>query len=64
MPIVPFYDSKADCELRLLAQYLRGLRDCPSIRDEHCRILRCHEYGRFQQPEDLLLHLYSYEHRR
>ena len=61
VPIIPFYESKSDNELRHLVDFLRGLGECGDIRKAMCSQLRVDEYCNFVDPQQLIQKLYANE---
>jgi CTD small phosphatase-like protein 2 len=54
VPIIPFYDNKADQELRHLIPYLKFLSSVKDVRDINKQTFKLHQYSSFDSPEDVL----------
>lgn len=57
--MIPFYDCKADLELKNLTSYLKGMAGVKDIRKEHCSQLKTNEYHQFSDALDLITKLYA-----
>jgi Dullard-like phosphatase family protein len=54
IPIVPFYDNKADQELRHLIPYLKFLGTVEDLREVNRQTFKFHHYGVYDEAEELL----------
>jgi len=54
IPIVPFYDNKADQELRHLIPYLKFLSSVKDLREINKQTFKLHHYGCYEEAEELL----------
>jgi hypothetical protein len=61
VPIIPFYDNKADLELKSLTQYLKNLGSGPNIRKRNANAMRLSEYTSHKEPKTILNKLYDWE---
>ena len=61
MPIVPFYDNKADLELKSFVSYAKGLGTTPNIRGRSAALLKLGQYGGMKEPKEVLSRLYDWE---
>lgn len=59
MPIVPFYDNKADLELKSLVDYLNKFISEPDVRELNSKTMRLADYSKFRNPSDLIKTLYT-----
>jgi hypothetical protein len=50
VPIVPFYDNKADLELKSLVTYMKKLGSSPNIRNRNASVLKLAEYSGIKDP--------------
>jgi hypothetical protein len=58
---VPFYDNKADLELKSLVSYIKGLGAGQNIRARSAALLKLAEYCSVREPKELLIRLYEWE---
>jgi len=54
IPIIPFYDNKADQELRHLIPYLKFLSSVEDLREINRQTFRLHQYAHHDTPEGVL----------
>jgi len=54
IPIIPFYDNKADQELRHLIPYLKFLSSVKDLREINKQTFKLHHYASFDVPEAVL----------
>jgi CTD small phosphatase-like protein 2 len=54
IPIIPFYDNKADQELRNLIPYLKFLSSVKDLREVNKQTFKLHHYLNYDEPEELL----------
>lgn len=54
IPIIPFYDNKADQELRHLIPYLKFLSTVKDLREVNKQTFKLHHYGAYEEAEELL----------
>jgi len=54
IPIIPFYDNKADQELRNLIPYLKFLSSVKDLREVNKQTFKLHQYLEHDEPEELL----------
>jgi TFIIF-interacting CTD phosphatases, including NLI-interacting factor len=54
VPIIPFYDNKADQELKYLVPYLKYLAGLKDLRDFNKQYFKFHIYGMYDSPEKVL----------
>lgn len=54
IPIIPFYDNKADQELRHLIPYLKFLSSVEDLREINRQTFRLHQYAHHETPEGVL----------
>jgi len=54
IPIIPFYDNKADQELRHLIPYLKFLSSVEDLREINRQTFRLHHYAHHDTPEGVL----------
>jgi len=54
IPIIPFYDNKADQELRHLIPYLKFLGSVKDLREINKQTFKLHHYGLYNEAEDVL----------
>jgi len=54
IPIVPFYDNKADQELRHLIPYLKFLGSVEDLREVNKQTFKLHHFGAYDEAEELL----------
>ncbi len=60
VPIVPFYDNKADLELKSLVGYVKSLGNTQNIRQRNASIMRLGEYSSLKETKDVLKKLYDW----
>ena len=60
MPIIPFYDNKADLELKSLVSYIRALGTETNIRQRNAKVMRLDQYSSMRDPKELLSKLYGW----
>jgi len=54
IPIIPFYDNKADQELRHLIPYLKSLSTAKDLREVNKQTFKLHHYHSYEEAEELL----------
>jgi len=54
IPIIPFYDNKADQELRNLIPYLKFLSSVKDLREVNKQTFKLHHYLAYDEPEELM----------
>lgn len=60
VPIVPFYDNKADLELKSLVTYMKSLGTQDNLRQRNAKIMRIAEYSYMRDQKELLTKLYGW----
>lgn len=53
IPILPFYDFKADKELLYLTEYLKTIADVEDIRESNDKIFRFTQYEKYEEIQQL-----------
>lgn len=61
VPIVPFYDNKADLQLKSLTSYLKSLGVTPNIKQRNAGIMRLSEYCSVKEAKQILTRLYDWQ---
>ena len=59
IPIVPFYDNKADLELKSLVGYIKSLGTDGNLRQKNSTFMKLSMYSSCKDPKDLLNRLYG-----
>ena len=59
VPIIPYYENKADDELRILINYLKSMANVPDVREANKNHLKFQEFSQYQDPIDLIQDLYK-----
>ncbi len=59
VPIIPFYNNKADLELKALTKYLKGFHGHKQLRSANEQQLKLSQYGQFHSASALIAKLYS-----
>ena len=54
IPILPFYDFKADRELLHLKDYLIELAQTENIRDMNCNTFKLQEFEKYEELQELI----------
>jgi len=54
VPIIPFYDNKADQELRHLIPYLKSLSTSKNLREVNKQTFKLHHFSAYDEAEELL----------
>lgn len=57
---MPFYDNKADLELKNLIPYLRSFLNESDVRVRNNEVMKLAEYTKYRGPEDLINKLYKW----
>lgn len=60
VPIVPFYDNKADLELKSLVNYAKSL-GTENICQKNAKIMKISEYSKAKDARELLTKLYGWD---
>ena len=58
VPILPFYDNRADNELKSLTGYLKQMFGVPDVRKKNDTTLKLSQYWRYSNTTELLNSLY------
>ena len=58
---MPFYDNKADLELKNFVAYARQLGTGPNIRARNAAVMRLAEYSNLKDTKEILGKLYEWE---
>lgn len=54
IPILPFYDFKADRELIYLTDYLKTISEVEDIRESNTKMFRLNQYERYEEIQQLI----------
>ncbi len=59
MPVVPFYDNKADLELKNLIPYLKDFLNVKDVRPKNSGEMKLSQYTNFKDIKTLINTLYA-----
>ena len=59
MPVIPFYDNKADLELKSLIPYLKGFVNANDVQVKNEKEMKLSQYTKFKDIKSLMSTLYG-----